>query len=158
MTESVVQDQRRSVVRVAAYNYLRSMGEMARSMNHGDVIELIVFTGVWTINTQQLIGDPTRFAELKNIPPDSMRSAATLDEVQRLTAVPPDILATYIERLLEMNLVEQAPGGGYIVPGAVFAKPEMLDGANEVYTAMLGLVTSLRSVGFALGEEPAVKA
>ena len=40
---------------------------------HGnDVIEYIVFTAIWTLNSQHLIGD-ARFSELRTIPPNSAR-------------------------------------------------------------------------------------
>ena len=68
-------DNRRAVVRIVAYEMTRISSSMAR-VHDDDVIEYLVFTALWVLNTQHLIGHP-RYGELKNIPPDAQRKPAT---------------------------------------------------------------------------------
>lgn len=144
-------DNRRAIVRIFAHDILRAMSSLAR-LNGGDAIEFLTFTGVWTLNSQHLIGEE-RFTELRSIPPDALRKPATFEELQRLLAIPEDILSTYVERLIQKNVVERSPGGGLVVPSAFFAQPALLDATNEIYSRAVGLVASMRSVGFKFGDE-----
>ncbi len=72
--------------------------------------------------------------------------------VEQKYGVPRDILERYLEMFIEMGLVERV-ACGLVVPGAVFTSAEMMGGANEAYDRIVGLVSALRSAGFALGEE-----
>ncbi|MES2723763.1 MAG: hypothetical protein V4656_11485 [Pseudomonadota bacterium] len=40
-----------------------------------------------------------------------------------------------------------------MVPSAVFTRPEMMDGDNEIYARVLSLVSALRGAGFSFGDE-----
>jgi len=144
-------DNRRAIVRIFAHYVLRAMSSLAR-LNGGDAIEFLTFTGVWTLNSQHLIGED-RFAPLRNIPPDAFRRPATFEELQRLLAIPADILEPYVERLIEKDIVERSAGGGLVVPSAVFAQPMMLDATNELYSRAVALVASMRAAGFSFGDE-----
>lgn len=132
-----------------AYEIMRISGSMAK-VHGGDIIEYLVFTAVWVLNTQHLIGDP-RFGELKSIPPDAQRKPATMDDLRRATPMPDEILQTYVDRLLARGYIEER-SGGFVAPTAVFAQPEMLNGSNELYSHVMTMVRSMRAAGFAFGD------
>jgi hypothetical protein len=146
-----VQDNRRAVVRAVSTEMLKALAALA-PIGGGDTISLLVFTGIWTANTQHLTGDMSRYAAIADIPPDSQRKPVTEEDLERSIAVPQPILGQYVQRLIAQGLVERRPAG-LVVPSAVFTTPEQLDGTNEFYARMLGLVRTLRSVNFGLGDD-----
>ena len=99
---------------------------------------------------RHLIGDE-RYAGLRDIGPDSTSKPVTDDQLQRSLGVPRDMLDRYVEMFIHMGLVERV-SGGLVVPGAVFTSAEMMNGANEAYDRIVGLISALRGVGFSLGE------
>ncbi len=148
-TPPAASDNRRAVVRIVAYEIMRISSSMAK-VHGGDVIEYLVFTALWVLNTQHLIGDP-RYGELKSIPPDTLRKPATMDDLRRAAPMPEEILQTYVDRLLASGYAEERPGG-LVVPTAVFAQPEMLNGSNELYSHVMTMVRSMRAAGFSFGD------
>jgi hypothetical protein len=148
--EPVIQDNRRAVVRAVSTEVLKALAALAPS-GGGDMISLMVFTGIWTGNTQHLTKDMTRYSSLADIPPDRERRPVTEEELERTILIPQPILGDYVERLVAKGMVERRPTG-LVVPSAVFTTPEQIDGTNEFYSRMLGLVSTLRSVGFGFGD------
>ena len=142
-------DNRRAVVRIVGAELTKIAGEMAK-IHDGDVIEYFVFTTLWVLNSSHLIGDP-RYAQLRSIPPDALRKPASLDELRRALPMPDDILQTYVKRLLDKGLAEEI-SGKLVVPTAVFTRPDMLNGTNELYDHLVQMVTSLRAAGFSFGD------
>lgn len=142
-------DNRRAIVRIVAYEFMRISSSMAK-VHGGDVIEYFVFTAIWVLNSQHLIGDP-RYGELKSIPPDSQRRPATMDDLRRAAPMDDDILRIYVDRLLARGYIEER-SGGFVAPTAVFAQPEMLNGSNELYSHLMTMVRSLRTAGFSFGD------
>lgn len=147
-----IMDNRRAVVRAVSTEIVKALASIARSAGGGDTIALLVYTGIWTANSQHLTKDLTRYAGISDIPPDSQRVPVTEEELERQIAVPQPILGQYVERLIAYGMVERLPGG-LVVPSAVFTRPEQIDGINEFYTRMLGLVRTLQSVGFGFGDQ-----
>ena len=151
MSVDTVHDNRRMTIRVMGVEIMRSLHAVAQ-MHGGDLIEALVFTGVWTANTQHLTsGAGARYASIHAIPPDSQRRPVALDDLQAALCMPVDIVERYIVRLIDRGYCEQT-ATGYVVPTAVFTRPEMLDGLNEVYARTMGLVAALRTAGFSVGE------
>jgi hypothetical protein len=145
-----IQDNRRAVVRAVSTEVIKALAAMGRTAGGGDTIALLVYTGVWTGNTQHLTKDLTRYAAIGDIPPDSQRVPITDEELEWQTGVPQPILGQYVERLIAHGMVERRPSG-LVVPSAVFTRPDQIDATNEFYSRMMGLVSTLRSVGFGLG-------
>lgn len=145
-------DTRRATVRALTSEVLRGIRALAE-MHGGDTIALIVFTGVWVGNTQHLTTDPSRYAELYDIPPDSQRRPLSMEALQRSTGVPIEILEIYVPRLIDRGLLEALPGGGLVAPSAVFTSPQMIGGANEVYTRAMSIVNVLRTAGFSFSDQ-----
>ncbi len=143
-------DNRRATVRIIAYEALRAISTLAR-VNGGDTIGLLVFTGIWSANTQHLAGDRHRYAALHDVPPDSQRRPVPLDELANFLSIPKEIVAAYVAALVEAGMVEEMTGG-LTVPAAIFTRPEMLAGTNELYARVMGMVVALRGVGFRFGD------
>ncbi|MES2343560.1 MAG: hypothetical protein V4597_17965 [Pseudomonadota bacterium] len=143
-------DNRRVMARIMTHEVLRGLAAMAR-VGGGDMIQFLVFSGIWSANTQHLLGIRMRYAEQNDIPPDSQRRPIPQEDLVHMLCMPRDIVARYVEQLAQGGLVERVPGG-LVVPAAVFTRPEMLDGNNELYARVMSMVTALRGVGFSFGE------
>lgn len=146
-----IQDNRRAVVRAVSTEILKALVAVGRMTAGGDTIALLVYTGIWTANSQHFSKDLTRYAAIDDIPPDSQRVPVSEEDLERQIAVPQPILGQYVERLIADGLVERRPSG-LVAPSAVFTRPEQIAGANEFYARMLGLVRTLHSVGFGFGD------
>ncbi|MFZ3007089.1 MAG: hypothetical protein WA047_13010, partial [Phenylobacterium sp.] len=111
----------------------------------------LVFSGVWSANTQHLIGGKGRYSELTDIPPDSQRRPISEAALADMLCMPQDIVARYAEKLVAEGAAERL-ADGLVVPSAVFTRPEMMDGNNEIYARVLSLVSALRGAGFSFGD------
>lgn len=142
-------DNRRAIVRIVAHEMMRIAAAMAPA--HGDdVIEYFVFTAIWVLNSQHMIGDD-RYAPLRSIPPDAQRRPISMEELRRAAPMPDHILTSYVEQMVAKGIVERKPGG-LVVPSAVFTQPGMVNGANDLYGRMVGMVAAMRNAGFSFGD------
>ena len=142
-------DNRRAIVRIVAHEMVRISTAMA-PVHGDDVIEYLVFTAIWVLNSQHLIGDD-RYAPLKSIPPDTQRRPVSIDELRRTVPMPDHILTSYVEKMIANGVVERTPGG-LVVPSAVFTQPGMVSGANDLYARVVGMVAAMRNAGFSFGD------
>jgi len=149
-TEAAVVDNRRAINRIVSSQVLRGLASLAR-LNGGDTVQLLVFTGIWTANTEHLLGAHPRYAALHDIPPDSQRRPITDEALSAQLNIPRDIVDRYVGPLIAAGLVERLPGG-LVVPSAVINLPQMRDGGNEVYGWVVNLVSALHEVGFSFGD------
>jgi hypothetical protein len=140
-------DNRRATVRIIAYEILRGISAMAR-LNGGDTLSLLVFTGIWSANTQHLISARDRYAALQDVPPDSQRRPVPQDELANFLCIPKEIVAAYVAALIDGELVVRTAD----VPAIVFTRPEMLDGTNELHARVMSMVMALRGAGFRFDE------
>lgn len=143
-------DNRRLTSRILAYELIDLLSDMAR-LHGGDVIALLIFTGVWTANTRHLRTMTDRYAALHDIPPDSQRRPISEEDLSTHLCVPRAVQDPYVERLIGDGLVERRPGG-LVVPSAIFTRPEMLSGANETYGRLISMLARMRQAGVSLGE------
>jgi hypothetical protein len=143
-------DTRRVTARVIAEDALRALGALA-DVHGGDMIEMLLFVGIWTANSSHLNANPSRYAGLHEIAPDSQRRPITEADLQKMMRMPEHIVRAYVRKLEADGLVERRPGG-LVVPSAVFTRPELIEGTKELYARMIGLAAHLRTAGFALGE------
>ncbi len=142
-------DNRRAIVRIVAHEMMRAATAMAPAHDN-DVIEYFIFTAIWVLNSQHLIGDE-RYAPLKSIPPDAQRRPVSIEELRRAMPMPDQIMTTYVEQMISKGIVERK-SGGLVVPTAVFTQPGMLNGTNDLYSRMVNMVTAMRNTGFSFGD------
>lgn len=145
-----VPDNRRLTGRILAIEIMDLLGDMAE-LYGGDMIELLVFTGVWTANTNHLRTATDRYATLRDVPPDSQRKPIGDEALSRKLRIPRAIQDGYVESLIGRGLVERRDTG-LVVPSAVFTRAEMLAGTNESYARLIDLLARLREAGVQLGE------
>ena len=148
MSSSV--DTRRVANRILAHEAIQLLSHFARQ-HGGDLIALLVFTGVWTSNTAHLRRERERYAGLHDIPPDTQRRPISEAALAELLCIPRDIQDRYVESLSAQGLVERR-GGGLVVPAAIFTRPEMLSGTNEIYARLVEMMARLRAAGFSMGD------
>ena len=144
------QDNRRAIVRIMSREILEGLAALAR-LNGGDMIQLLVFTGIWSSNTRHLVASG-RYAALHDIPPDSQRLPVPQPVLAAQLGIPGDIVARYVDQLVEAGMAERLPGG-LVVPTAVFRRPDMMDGSNEFYSRVVQMVVALRGAAFQFGED-----
>lgn len=143
-------DNRRLTARVIAVEVMRSLGALA-DLHGGDMIEMLIFIGIWTANSEHLNARTDRYAGLHEIAPDSQRRPIPEADLRAQLRMPEHIVAAYVKKLIADGAVERLPGG-LVVPSAVFTRPELMEGAKELYARMIGLAAHLRAAGFALGD------
>ncbi|MDP1875427.1 hypothetical protein [Phenylobacterium sp.] len=143
-------DNRRLTSRILAYEFIDLLSAMAR-LHGGDIISLLVFTGVWTANTSHLRATTDRYAALHDIPPDSQRRPISEADLAAHLCMPRQVQDPYVEALVGTGLLERRPGG-LVVPSAIFTRPEMLSDANETYRRLISMLARLRQGGISLGE------
>lgn len=143
-------DNRRLTARVIAVEVMRSLGALA-DLQGGDMIGMLIFVGVWTANSEHLNARTDRYAGLHEVAPDSQRRPIPEADLPARLRMPEQIVTSYVEKLIADGLLERLPGG-LVAPSAVFTRPEMMEGAKELYARMIGLAAHLRTAGFALGE------
>ena len=107
---------------------------------------------MWTSNTAHLRDERTRYSGLHDIPPDSQRRPIGDAALCDLLCIPRDIQDRYVQALIEQGAMERR-GDGLVVPAAVFTRPEMLAGTNEIYSRLIEMLARLRKAGFAVGPE-----
>lgn len=149
MTETVV-DNRRTIVRVLTRETLRGLRDLA-VIHGGDMIRALVFTTITSGNTEHLTQPDGRYSGFYDLPPDRERRPVSIDEIVDALLIPRELVESYVAVLVEEGLCDERPSG-YVVPSAVFTRPEMLNGLNEFYTGTVRLVSSLRQAGFRIGE------
>ena len=143
-------DNRRLTGRLIAYELIDLLNHMARRYD-GDLISLLVFTGVWTANTAHLRATTDRYVALHDIPPDSQRRAITDADLAERLCLPRHIMDPYVAALIDVGMIERRDLG-LVVPSAVFTRAEMLAGANDTYGRLIEILARLRKAGVSLGE------
>lgn len=138
-------DNRRLVVRVSSHQILAVIADIADRLGF-DTIETLILTGVWTANTEHLLGNTDRYARLLDLPPDSLRRPIGEAELMGRLRLPRPVFEPCLERLIERGYVERV-GAGLVVPSAVFTRPEMVDALTACFNGVAGLVESLRRIG-----------
>ncbi|HYD45146.1 MAG TPA: hypothetical protein VEA79_07780 [Phenylobacterium sp.] len=150
MATQTVGDNRRAIVRVLTHEVMRGLRDLA-VLYDGDLIRALVFTAITSANTQHLHGPDGRYASFYDLPPDRERRAVSMDELVDSLLMPRELIQRYVEGLCADGMCESTPSG-YVVPSAVFTRPEMLNGLNEFYTGTVRLVTALQNAGFRVGD------
>jgi hypothetical protein len=147
---SFPQDNRRLTGRLVAFELIDLLSDMAHRYG-GDLISLLVFTGVWTANTAHLRTTTDRYAALHDIPPDSQRRPISEAELAERLRLPRHIQDPYVAALIEVGMIERRDMG-LVVPSAVFTRAEMLAGTNDTYGRLIEILARLRQAGVSLGE------
>lgn len=143
-------DNRRAIVRVLTHETMRGLRDLA-TLYGGDMIRALVFTAITTANTQHLHQPDGRYASFYDLPPDRERRPVSIDDLVEALLMPRDIIERYVAGLCADGMCEAAPSG-YVVPTAVFTRPELLHGLNDFYTGTVRLVTALQNAGFRVGD------
>ncbi|WP_300578878.1 hypothetical protein [Phenylobacterium sp.] len=143
-------DNRRLTGRLLAFELIDLLSDMAHRYG-GDLISLLVFTGVWTANTAHLRATTDRYAALHDIPPDSQRLPISEADLAARLCLPRHIQDPYVAALIEVGMIERRDMG-LVVPSAVFTRAEMLAGANDTYGRLIEILARLRKAGVSLGE------
>ena len=119
-------DNRRLVVRVLSQQVLNLLTGWARD-NGEDLISVLIFTAVWSANTEHLSPRPgLRYARLRDIPPDSLRQPLPLADLPDLLCLPRAMVTVYVDELVKRGLMEETDRG-LVVPAAVLANPGSVD-------------------------------
>ena len=147
-------DNRRLIVRVLGQQVMQLLADWARA-NDGDLIGVLVFTGVWTANVEHLAPRPAlRYTELNDIPPDSLRTPITQAELTDRLCLPRATVAVYVRDFIDRGVLAEVDGG-LIVRAEVIARMDTLESLNIAYERAQTMVERLREAGLPL-DAPAV--
>lgn len=139
---------RRAVTRIMARDLLNCAVTNADLLGL-DMVGLLVFTGIWTSNTEHLT-DPGRYSTIFDLPPNSERRPMPVTALAANLRMPLELVRARVDELIQADLVEEGPSG-LIVPSAVFTRREMLDGVELLYTVAEALVAKLARYGVSAG-------
>jgi hypothetical protein len=144
VTEFASTDNRRLTMRLVAHRTLSIWTDLAGDLEM-DLLEILVFTGVWTANTEHLNKVSDRYARLHDLPPDMQRRPIPPAALANRLRLPHALCQSTVERLIERKLVESV-ASGLIVPAAVFTKPVMM----QALTSCLAQASELGDILLAL--------
>ena len=145
-------DNRRLIVRVLSQQVLQLLTYWARR-NGEDLIAVLVFTAVWTANTQHISPRPSlRYGELRDIPPDSLRRPVPLADLPDLVCLPRAMVTVYVRDLVSRGLIEETEGG-LVVPTAVLARLDSVENLTATYDRLLDMIAALREAGLKIEDE-----
>ena len=144
-------DNRRLIVRVFSQELLHALTELARGYET-DVISVLVFTGIWTANVARLSPRPAlRYADVRDIPPDSLRLPICEEDLARNLCLPRSIVTVYVRELINAEMVE-ATESGLVVPAAVVARMASIESLNITYARAQQMAERLRDAGLSFVE------
>ena len=144
--EAPAPDVRRQVVRLSVDFFLNSLGRLTHSLDL-DLINALLYAAVVQANVRHIAADASltsEFSGLDAIPPDRLRHAVSVYALARELRLPYETTRRYISHLVDRGLCERAKGGGLVVPAAVHARPELVEGVDlnwrdtTAYLAALG--------------------
>jgi len=146
-------DTRRLVVRLFSQELLSALTDLARAYDT-DVIAVLVFTGIWTANVARLSPRPAlRYADVRDIPPDSVRTPISEEDLARNLCLPRSTVTVYVRELIEIGMVE-ALDSGLVVPAAVVARMASIETLSATYARARLMMKRLHEAGLSL-DEPA---
>lgn len=129
----------RAVCRVAAHFILRSL-VLANNVHHGDAVEALIFTAIWTTNTSHIRGQDS----FNEVPiPEDLRRPVTVARLAQVVGIPPETVRRYVNRMVDLGLCRRIGRKGVIVPESVFLRPDMVGAAKEQYLAARQLQRAL---------------
>lgn len=121
----------RAVCRAASYFLIKSLS-LVNDVHHGDAVEALIFTAIWTANISHIRGQES-FNEAPI--PEDLRRPVTVARLAQLVGIPPETVRRHVNRMLEAGMCRRVGRKGVIVPEAVFLRPEMVTAAKEQYLA-----------------------
>lgn len=131
---------KRAVSRLVAKEFIDGFAALA-DLYGLDLLTTLVFTGVWTANTEHL-NESDRYATVYDLPPNMVRRPIGEAELARRLRLPEAMVWNALDDLAAMHLVERTSSGA-VVPTAVFTSAPMIEGINRTYESTQALVQRL---------------
>lgn len=129
----------RAVCRIVSHFIIKSLN-LANKVHHGDALEALIFTAIWTTNTSHVRGQ-NNFNEVPI--PEELRRPVTVARLAQVVGIPPETVRRYVNRMVEHGLCRRIGRKGVIVPESVFLQPDMVVAAKEQYLAARQLQRAL---------------
>ena len=133
----------RLILRTMTREVLNALAAQADAFDM-DLVTLLVFTGVWTANTEHL--NDAQYIALFDLPPDFHRRPITLRALAGKLRMPLSLVQDRIAQLQSAGLVDQGERG-IVVPTGVFTKPEMIAAVEAQYERSKRLVETMGALG-----------
>lgn len=134
----------RLIVRAMSQDFLASLAHYCDLLGV-DMVAMLVFTGVWTANTEHLTST-TRYARRTDLPPDLERRPVRLPELARRLRMPPDLVADRVRLLEDLALLE-VDARGVWAPKGVFTREEVLAAFQATLDTARALAATLERHG-----------
>lgn len=128
-----------------ATDYMLRWVEIANEVHQADLLYSLVFTTLWAGNCSHLRG--SAYAELDNVPPDHERRPLTVRQVADSLGLPYETVRRRFVEMLDRGIAQRVGREGFIVPQAVFTKPEFMNGLRRSHQSLMRFLKELKSVG-----------
>ena len=119
--------------------------------NHDrDFLRGLIFVTVMALNVEHITydaGAAWRYACAGTVPPDEMRTPASVRAVSDRLGAPYETTRQHLMRLVELGRAERV-GGGFIIPSLVNQDPRYMRMGLNIYWWLLRSVSRLERLGF----------
>jgi hypothetical protein len=119
-------DRSRAISRLAAQYFLRLL-DVIKPLHDGDPMKAIIFTAIWSANVSHLRPN-LGFDATDDVPPDEERRPVTISAISQSLGIPFETVRRYVAKLIADGLCVSHGRKGVVVPSAVFAREEMIQG------------------------------
>lgn len=142
-------DVSRQAMRLSTEYFLDAVCLMARVMEL-DFVDVLLLRAASLANVRRLVQDPSlgvQFGGLLDIPSDDYRTAVSAYALSAFMLMPYETVRRRMNRMVTRGLVERWAHGGYVVPGAVVSRPNVIEGTALFATLTAEFLTKLASIG-----------
>lgn len=140
-------DQHRLVTRIATRYFLQSLA-LVRAFGRKDILDGLILLAITDANTRHLNSPESGYRSSIDVPPDAARQPVSVYMVARELGLSYETARRHVQRLIKDGLVERVDQG-VVVPGRVFADPQIMDMTRRSYINTRKFVDVLRQAGIA---------
>ena len=146
--DSSVPDRRRHAVRLGGEHLLNTARLSTRAVN-ADLLTTTLFLAISRANVREVTVAGQKgpdYSAIDDIPPDELRRPISVYALARDLRLPYETARRHAGKLLRAGVVERV-GDGLIIPGRVYARPEMRQILEETCAETQRFVDALAAAG-----------
>lgn len=138
-------DQYRLATRIATRYFLQSLA-LVRAFGRKDILDGLILLAITDANTRHLTAPDSGYRSSDDVPPDAARQPVSVYLVARELGLSYETARRHVQNLIKAGLVERIEQG-VVVPGRVFADPQVVDMTRKTFINTRRFVEVLRQSG-----------